>query len=377
MTMVLLIGTGLLVKSLRNVMNTDLGFPRKNLLTLMISMEKPTPEVMSSLLDQWVAKVKRIPGVRAASYGRRVPMIPSVGGHYQEIYVSSSALPADKKTLSTSYNSIGPDFLKTVGIPILHGCDFSQFDTAKAPHVLIVNETMAEQFWPNENPLGQEVRLGGSKGQQAIVVGVAKDTKVDRVWERKSPYYYVPSTQDFRPYAFLAVESWGEPLSLLQPVRTALENLNPEIPSGRVITLEESLELLAGHRTRISLLVGTLGVIGLVLAMVGLYGIIAYVAGQRTKEIGIRMALGAQISHVVWLVLKQGAILILAGVILGVLASSASIRLIKSMLFGVSPTDLTTLLAGAGLLMAVALLACYIPARRASQVDPMITLRAE
>ena len=232
-TLVLLTGTGLLVKSLRNLINTDLGFPRKNLLTLLVSMPNPTPESLQSMLDQWVAKVKTIPGVKAASCGRRVPVVPSVGGHWQEILVSSSSLPADQKTLFTSYNSIGLDFLKTVGIPVLHGRDFNQFDTAKSPRVLIVNETMVQRFWPNEDPLGKEVWLGGKKGRQAVVVGVARDTKVEMPWDHKSPYYYVPISQDFRPFAYLVVESWGDPMPLLPPIRAALSELNPTFPPGR------------------------------------------------------------------------------------------------------------------------------------------------
>jgi predicted permease len=376
-TLVLLTGTGLLVKSLRNLIITELGFPRKNLLTLMVSMQNPKPEALQSMLDQWVAKVKTIPGVKAASYGRRVPVVPSVGGHWQEIYVSSSLLPTDQKNLFTSYNSIGLDFLKTMGIPVLHGRDFNQFDTAKSPRVLIINENMAQRFWPNEDPLGEEVWLGGKNHQKAVIVGIAKDTKVEMPWDLKSPYYYVPFSQDFRPFAYLVVESWGDSMRLLSPIRAALSELNPEIPSGQVMTLKQSLELKAGDRTRISLLVGILGGIGLVLAVVGLYGIIAYVANQRTREIGIRMALGAQINQVVWLVLKQGVILILGGLAMGVLFSSAFTRLIEGMLFGVSPMDLTALLGGAFVLIGVALLACYVPARRASRVNPMVTLRAE
>ena len=166
-------------------------------------------------------------------------------------------------------------------------------------------------------------------------------------------------------------------MSLLVPVNTALSALDPELVSGQVMTLKLSLELKSGDRTRISLLVGMLGGIGLVLAVVGLYGIVAYVTAHRTKEIGIRMALGAQVHSAVWVVLRQGLIIVLVGVALGLLASLAFARVIGSMLYGVSPLDATALLGGAILLMAAALLACYVPAHRAARIDPMSALRVE
>jgi putative ABC transport system permease protein len=376
-TFVLLAGSALMVKSLRNSINEDLGFPRKNLLTQLVVMGNRSPEAFRRLLDQWVARVKIIPGVKAACIARRVPLVPSVGGHWQEIYVAGSPLPMEQRVLSTSYNSIGLDFLKTIGIPVLRGRDFNQYDTTDSPRVLIISETMARRFWPKDDPLGKEVWLGGRQGQKATVVGIAGDTKVEDVEDSKKPYYYVPSSQDFRPFATLVVESQGDPMSLLMPVRAALSELDPELVSGQVMTLKLSLELKSGDRTRISLLLGMLGTIGLILAVVGLYGIISYVANHRTKEIGIRMALGAKVHYAVWLVLRQGLLLILAGVAIGMAAGLAFTRLIESMLFGVSPVDLTAFLGGAVLLMMVALLACYIPAHRAAGINPMLTLRAE
>ncbi len=376
-TFMLLAGSALMVRSLRNAIREDLGFPRKNLLTQLVVMGNRPPDLFRATLDKWVEKVKTIPGVKSACLARRVPLVPSVGGHWQEIYVADSSLPMEERVLSTSYNSIGPDFLNTMGIQILRGRDFNRYDTAGSPRVLIVNETMVRRFWPNEDPLGKAVWLRGKNGQMATIVGVAKDTKVEDVEELKSSYYYVPSSQDFKPFATMAVETYGEPMSFVVPVREALSALDPDLTTGRTMTLKLSLELKSGDRTRISLLVGMMGGIGLVLAVVGLYGIISYVANHRTREIGIRMALGARVGSAIWLVLRQGMILILAGVILGLYAAEAFTRLLVNMLFGVSPLDVPSFLMGAALLLIVAFLACYLPARRAAQVDPMVTLRAE
>jgi predicted permease len=373
-TFVLLTSSSLMVQSLRNLVTADLGFPRKNLLTVWVHSGTRPEAAVQALLTQWAERVKAIPGVKGVTMARRVPLCPSVGGTWTEVSLPGSPLPPAARTLSMSYNAVEPGFLETLGIPLLEGRDLSRSDTRSSSRVVIVNETMARRFWPGASARGQTVILGS---HAATVVGVARDTKVDRIEEPKAPYFYVPRSQDFRPFMTLVVEAASDPLPLVRPIRAELAALDPELSSGRIITLAQALRLQSGHRTSVSLLIGGLGLVGLTLAIVGLYGIVAYAAGRRAREIGIRIALGARAPQVLWLVLRQGMLLTGVGLALGLVASPAATRLIGHLLFGVGPTDVTALAGGALLLAAVAAVACLVPARRAARVDPMVTLRTE
>jgi len=373
-TLVLLTSSLLMVQSLRNLVTADLGFPRKDLLTVWVHTGTRPEAVVQALLTRWAERVKAIPGVKAVTMARRVPLCPSVGGTWTEVSVPGSPLPLEARTLGMSYNAVEPGFLETMGIPLVEGRGLSRFDTASSGRVVVVNETMARRFWPGATALGENLIVGG---HAATVVGVARDTKVDRIEEPKAPYFYVPRSQDFRPFMTLVVEAASDPQPLVTPIRAELAALDPELSSGRIITLGQALRLQSGHRTGISLLIGGLGLVGLTLAIVGLYGIVAYAAGRRAREIGIRMALGARAPDVLWLVLRQGMLLTGLGLALGLVASPAATRLIRHMLFGVGPTDPAALAGGALLLAAVAAVACLVPARRAARVDPMVTLRTE
>jgi predicted permease len=373
-TLVLLTSSSLMVQSLRNLVTADLGFPRKDLLTVWVHSGTRPEAAVQALLTQWAERVKAIPGVKAVTMARRVPLCPSVGGTWTEVSLPGSPLPPEARTLGLSYNAVEPGFLETLGIPLVEGRGLSRFDTASSSRVAVVNQTMARRFWPGASALGQTVILGG---HAATVVGVARDTKVDRIEEPKAPYFYVPRSQDFRPFMTLVVEAAADPLPLVRPIRAELAALAPELSSGRIITLAQALRLQSGQRTSVSLLIGGLGLVGLTLAIVGLYGIVAYAAGRRAREIGIRVALGARPPGVLWLVLRQGMLLTGAGLALGLAASPAATRLIGHMLFGVGPADPAALAGGALLLAAVAAVACLVPAHRAARVDPMVTLRTE
>jgi predicted permease len=372
-TLVLLAATGLMLRSLDNLVRADLGFPRKDLLTVWVHTGTREEAKVQLLLEQWVDRVRALPGVRAASMARRIPICPGVGGTWTEIHLPSSPLPVERRTLSLSYNAVGLGFFRTLGIPLLEGRDFSRLDDAAGSRVAIVNETMARRFWP-QGALGQPLRIGGGTGPAATVVGVARDTRVDRVDEPRAPYFYVPRTQDFRPFMTLVVEAEGDPLSLVRPIRAELATLDPELPSGRVITLRQALRLQSGDRTSVSVLLSVLGVVALTLAIVGLYGIIAYVANQRTRELGIRLALGAPAWRVGWLVLRQAVVLVGLGLGFGVLAAAATTRLLGHLLYGVRPMDPGALVAGAALLATVSIAGCLVPARRAARLQPAAIL---
>ena len=371
-TLVLLAATGLMLCSLDNLVRADLGFPRKDLLTVWVHTGTRQEAKVQLLLEQWVERVRALPGVKAVAMGRRIPICPSVGGTWMEIQLPSSPLPVEQRTLSLSYNAVGVDFFRTLGIPLLEGRDFTRLDTADAARVAIVNETMAQRFWP-QGALGQTLRIGAA-GPAATVVGIARDTKVDSIEEPRAPYFYVPRTQDFRPFMTLVVEADREPLSLVKAIRAELARLDPELPSGRVITLKQALRLQSGYRTGVSALLSVLGAVGLTLAIVGLYGIVAYVANRRTRELGIRLALGAPAWRVGWLVLRQGVVLVALGIGLGVLASAATTRLLGHLLYDVQPMDPGSLAAGGALLVAVAIAGCLVPARRAARLQPAAIL---
>jgi len=273
---------------------------------------------------------------------------------------------------------VGNDYFSTIGSPLLRGRDFTPQDDRSRPGVVIINETMANLYWPNEDAISKRIRLGSRDNPPLEVVGVAKDGKYHNYFESPQPCLFLPCSQHYRGRMTLVLHAATEASTLSAALRREVAALDPNLPIFDVKTMEAHIQgrAMMGPRLATALL-SSVGLIGLFLATVGLYGLIAHAVTRRTQEIGIRMALGARRVDVLKLVVGQGMWLVFVGVVIGLFASLAVTRQMKSLLFGVSPTDLPTFVAGSSLLMFVALLACWIPARRATKVDPLIALRSE
>ncbi len=264
-----------------------------------------------------------------------------------------------------------------MGIPIRGGREFTRSDAAGATPVVIINEGFARRFFPNTNPIGQKISAGFGDETPREIVGVVGDFKHQELADDPKPEMYVPHTQSAWPGVFLAVRTSVEPESLATPVQAAIWQIEKNAPIARVATMRRILWDAVAHPRFNALLLGIFSAVALALAAVGIYGVMSYATAQRTHEIGIRLALGARTNNVLALIIGQGMSLALVGVAIGLAASLALTRLMKDLLFSVKPADPATFVFISLLLIGVALLACWIPARRATKVDPMVALRHE
>jgi putative ABC transport system permease protein len=277
------------------------------------------------------------------------------------------------------YNRVDAPYFDTMRVPLLRGRSFREDDNEKAPLVAIVDESMARQFWPNEDPIGKRFSLESATGPFVQIVGVAGDGKYVFIgWDRE-PYFFVPLAQRYMPYRTLQIRSSVPPETLTTLVQREIRALDPNMPISDVQTMRQSLSGGNGFFIfRIgAILAAAMGMLGLTLAAVGVYGVVSFAASQRTHEIGIRMALGADRRDILRLVLRQGLSLVVGGALFGVLLAWALTRSMAAVLVGVSPTDLLTFVTATLLLTGIGLWACYSPARRAMRLDPMVALRYE
>jgi putative ABC transport system permease protein len=281
----------------------------------------------------------------------------------------------DEKSL-LEHTTVGTDYFKTMGIPLVHGRDFNDRDTASSPAVVIVNETLARRLAPDGNAIGKRLRMD-SKGVYLEVVGIARDIKYHQLAEAPLFFGYRPLSQRYRSLLTLHVRTAGDSGAVISQLRSEVKFLDPDLPLTDVKTMQEHMRLPLAPAKLFASLSGGFGVLTVLLAAIGLYGVMAYLVGSRTHEIGIRMALGAQTGGVRKLIIGQGMKLALTGIALGLIAAFALTRVLTSLLYGVSATDPLTFIGGAVLLAGIALLACYVPARRATKVDPLVALRYE
>jgi predicted permease len=274
--------------------------------------------------------------------------------------------------------AVGSGYLDTMGIPLVEGRDFSVADQADGPRVAIVNQTLARRLWPNERATGQTLLFGCEHARIVKVVGVARDSRIRSLNEVAQPHVYLPFSQAYSGgIVFVVVETAGDPGALIEPVRQALVSSHPDFRTYGVKRLSEALSASFWQVRFEVWVLGILGALALVLAAVGMYGVMAYHVTARTREIGIRMAMGAQRADVFRLVIGQGALVTLAGIGAGLILSSIAARLLASLLYGVSATDAATWAAAVAVWLIIAPVACWIPARRAMRVEPLVALREE
>jgi predicted permease len=378
-SLTLLIVAGLFVRSLRAVERMDIGFDPNHLLnvTLDPSLNGYTEIQTNEFYRSLETKVRALPGIQSVSLAASVPMGSTLGS--QLVYIEGRPVPSGRRAPGAFFNDVDPPYFETLRIRVLLGRAFTDVDSETSPRVAIVNETMARYFWPGEDPIGKRFSLTSDTGPFIEIVGVARDGKYRILAEDPQPYFYVPLSQHFAMQRTLQIRSSMPPESLAPIVRHEIQALDAHDPIEEVQTMKESLGGTLGYfifRLGASL-AAAMGLLGLLLAIVGVYGVVSYAATQRTPELGIRMALGANPRQILTLLLKQGAQLVAAGLLFGLAGAWALTRAMSHMLVGVSPSDPLTYVSVAALLSSITLLACWIPARRAMRSDPMIALRYE
>jgi len=376
LSFMLLIGAGLFIRSLRSIQSISVGFAREHVLvaTLDPSLHGYDRERGLQLYQSLLERARALPGVTSATLAATVS--PNPGGSLIQDNIQIEGRSGQTGLLEVEYNRVGPDYFATMEMPLTRGRDFTNQDRRGNPPVAVINETMARKLFPGEDPIGKRFRFG-NEDPYTEIIGVARDGKYRSLRESSLLCLYEPFLMAYRPEMNLLVRSDSNPAALRAAVRTELERLDSRIPFFNVRTLDQQVKNATSQERAAALLTSLFGGLALLLATIGMYGVMSYVVTQRTHDIGIRMALGAQVSDVLRLVLRNGMSLALIGVAVGVAGALAFTRLLRGLLFGVTPNDaLTFVLVTAGLLV-VALLACYLPARRASKVDPLVALRYE
>jgi putative ABC transport system permease protein len=377
LSLVLLVGAGLLVNSFYRLLNVSPGFDPRGLLTMEYRLPRnryPKGEQQWAFHREVAERVSRVPGVESAAIIRGLPFSGNGGSvTYAVPDRPASTRGQEPRALE---NAIDPNYLRTVGLPLLRGRNFDERDRAETAPVVLVNRMMAEQLWPGEDPLGKQIQFLEAK-VTASVVGVVGDAKQYDLGELQRPQIYMPYAQNPHIFGTLVVRSRLEPLSLARSVKEAVWSVDPEQPVWKVRTVEHLLSVNVADRRFVLWLMSCFAGLAVLLTALGIYGVVSYTVAQRTHEIGVRMALGAGRRDVLRMVLGRGMRLALAGVGAGLVAAFLVTRLMSGLLYGVSAADPLTYAAVALLLALVALVACYIPARRATKVDPLVALRYE
>jgi len=380
LSLVLLIGAGLLLGSFRKLLAVDPGFRSENVLSGRLELPETkykTPAQVRSFYSQLIEDVRNLPGVRAAGLCNVVPF--SGGGNGDEFTVEGQEPGPGDPAQVTWYRNATPGYFRATGIPILKGRTFEDSDTETSLPVAVVDEKIVRTYWPNEEPIGKRVRLGrAARGNPWLtVVGVVASVKNRHLDEDARYYLYQPFAQSSSHESSLVIRSENNPEALIPALRSAVARLDPELPLYEVETLEQAVARSLSTKRLTNLLLAGFALTALLLAILGIYGVMSLSVSSRINEFGIRLALGAQPRDVLKLVVSQGMRLVFTGVALGLVGAFGLTRFLESLLFDVRSTDPATFVVVALVLMGVALVACYVPARRATRVEPMVALRYE
>jgi putative ABC transport system permease protein len=376
LTLVLLVGAGLMLRSFLRLNQVDMGFDPRHLLTLRIILPEakyPKVEKKRAFYDQLLPRLAALPGVESIGAISGLPISFQGGGATFQI---EGRADASRATPMTTYRIVSPDYFRTMKIGLVAGRVFTEQDREGGAPVAVIGESLARASWPGENPIGQRVRWGSSDGPLMTIIGIVKDVRLHQL-RRAGPQLYMPYAQaPIDPYE-IALRTKADPLMLASAVRQEVWAVDKDVPIANVRTMEQVLASSITRERFNVLLLAVFAALALLLALIGIYGVMSYTVTQSTRELGVRLALGAQTADVLKLVIGQGLVLILAGVAIGAVAALGLTRLLANLLYGVKATDLLTFIGVPVLLIAVASFACYWPARRAAKLDPLAALRHE
>jgi putative ABC transport system permease protein len=383
LAVVLLVSAGLLMRSFQLLRQVDKGFTAENLLTMHMVLPMPKygkPEARRAFYDEVLRRIEELPGIDSAGVITFLPL--SFNGMNFSFSVEGRPTPSDMKLPFALYRVVSPHYFDAMGVTLQRGRFFDAHDTAGSQLVTLISRQLAAQHWPNEDPIGKRIKIGplDSPNQWLTVVGVVADVRQAELYGDPRMDLYVPYAQERRGFVTprdLVVRTKGDATSVAGAVRQAIWSVDKDQPVSNVRTMDQVFAAAISKERFQALLLGLFAALALVLACVGLYGVISYSVAQRTHEIGVRVALGAQPVDVLRLVIRQGMTLTLVGLIVGIAAGSVATRVLSDMLYGVSTTDPLTFVGVPAFLLLVAFVACYIPARRATRIDPLVALRYE
>jgi macrolide transport system ATP-binding/permease protein len=372
LSFVLLVGAGLLMQSLQKIRTTSPGFSTHGVLDTAVNLVSAGYDAprAQTFQDELLDRVKALPGVESAVFARMTPL--SYGSYSSTAIAVDGYQPPPEEQPIVEYNEVGPDYFTTLGIPLVTGRQFTRADDEKTALVAVVNETMAAQYWRGRNPIGERVQV---KGRWMQIVGVAKDSKYQSVRETPKPFFYVPLRQNFSRGAGLYIRTPLSPETMASALMREVHALDGNLALFEVITLQEQVDRSTSPQMVAVTLVGILGGLALLLAAIGLYGVMSYTVSQSTRELGLRMALGAGASNLLRLVLSRGLALTAGGVALGAAVALGLTRLLGSLLYKVSPRDPLAFGSAFVVMTIAALVACFLPAWRATRTDPARALR--
>ncbi len=378
LSLVLVVGAGLLVRSLLNGLALDPGFnAHQKMLVLDLSPQTGKPEQDMAFVKEARRRIEELPGVASTTVGMRVPFGMSGSGATHKVFVQGSLASIDRDGATINFDPVADRFFEVLGTRILRGRGIELHDLENSAKVAVVNQQMATRFWPNDNPIGKRMRLEKIDGDEYEVIGVAENGKYNDFQEDAMPYFFLPMKLDDYPEVAMAIQTTVDPGTLATPVRQVLRDLNHNVAILDIVTLREHVSQALYDERVMAGLIATLGLLGLLLAAVGIYGLLSFMVGRRTREIGIRLALGAQRGGIFRLVIGHALMLTVVGVAIGAAGSIAAARMLRSLLVGVAPTDVLAFVIGVAVLLAVAFAAALIPAVIATRVDPMVALRYE
>jgi predicted permease len=378
LSLVLVAGAGLFLRTLVNLTHVDTGFEKQNVLIFQIDEYAAgyQPDArLAALLTQIEQRVGAIPGVRAASFS----MFTFNQGEWSNEVDLLGIPKTPENSDEVLMNRVGSGYFEAMGIPLLAGRTFGPPDDLHSPRVVVINETMAAKFFPGESPIGHRFTLVDEPEPRTVfeIIGVAKNAKYMGLREGPHPAAYLPYSQDPTYLPNFSVRFSGDAASITREVRQAIADVSADMAIGDVSTLAEEVDQSISKQRLVAQLSAFFGCLAVFLVCMGIYGLMSYTVARRTNEIGIRMALGARGSEILGMVLKEGTILAALGLLIGLAASLALTQLLSTFLFDVQPNDPLTFLAATVILILISLLACYLPARRATRVDPIIALRYE
>lgn len=377
LSLLLLIGGGLMLRGLQRAQTLDLGFNPENAIELSFDLRLQGYDEArgSEFLKRLLERVRAIPGVQAAGTADMVPVDLHFGS--QRVFIEGSAIDRPANAPRSMSSRVSNDYFKTMETRLLKGRDFTEQDNEQSIKVAIVNQTFAGRFWPGEDPIGKRFSVGSPDAPKLEIIGIAQNGKYAGLNEDPRSFVYRPIWQSYTGSTNLLVRARTDPQNLIAQVRAELHKLDPHLPISSAKTMVEHLSLPLLPARIAAALFGSFGMLALALAAIGLYGVMSFGVSKRTREIGIRLALGARSADVLRMIVLQGMTLTIIGMVIGLLLAFGLTRLMKSLLFGVSATDPLTFIVIVILLSLAALLACFLPARRAARTDPMTALRCE